>query len=84
MSNLNLRIAIRRLTFVNFGRGHGLSLWLLQGDHHQLDGWALAFIHARDETSFARAAAILTRAYRLGDEPEVHPPVHDYIRAKIE
>jgi len=43
----------------------------------------LAFIHARDETSFARAASILTRAYSLGGEPEVHPPVHEYIRAKI-
>jgi thymidine phosphorylase len=41
----------------------------------------LAFIHARDETSFARAASVLTRAYRIGGEPELHPPVHDIIRA---
>jgi thymidine phosphorylase len=41
----------------------------------------VAFIHARDETSFARAASVLTRAYRIGGEPELHPPVHDVIRA---
>lgn len=42
----------------------------------------LAFIHARDETSFARAASVLTRAYRIGGAPELHPPVHDVIRAR--
>jgi thymidine phosphorylase len=42
----------------------------------------LAFIHARDETSFARAASVLTRAYHIGGAPELHPPVHDTIRAR--
>ena len=52
-----------------------------EGDYLD-DERPLAFIHARDETSFARAASVLTRAYRIGGEPELHPPVHDYIRAR--
>jgi thymidine phosphorylase len=54
----------------------------LAGEGDYLDDQRpLAFIHARDETSFARAASVLTRAYRIGGEPELHPPVHDVIRA---
>jgi thymidine phosphorylase len=52
-----------------------------EGDYLD-DERPLAFIHARDETSFARAASLLTRAYRIGGAPELHPPVHDTIRAR--
>ena len=38
------------------------------------------FLAVAQERSFSRAAAILARAYRLGDQPELHAPVHDYIR----
>ena len=59
----------------------GITQLASEGDH--LDGETpLAFIHARDETSFARAASILTRAYRIGGAPDLHPPVHDAIRAR--
>ena len=57
----------------------GLTQLASEGDELD-DERPLAFIHARDETSFSRAASILARAYRLGEEPELHPPVHDYIR----
>jgi thymidine phosphorylase len=57
----------------------GLTQLASEGDDLD-DERPLAFIHARDEVSFSRAASILTRAYRLGEEPELHPPVHDYIR----
>ncbi|MBL8906578.1 MAG: thymidine phosphorylase [Rhizobiales bacterium] len=51
-----------------------------EGDYLD-DEKPLAYIHARDETDFARAALVLTRAYRIGGEPELHLPVHDIIRA---
>jgi thymidine phosphorylase len=57
----------------------GLTQLASEGDNLD-DERPLAFIHARDETSFSRAASILVRAYKLGGEPELHPPVHDYIR----
>ncbi len=59
----------------------GLTELAGEGDYLD-DDKPLAFIHARDETSFARAAAVLTRAYRIGGEREVHSPVHDVIRAR--
>ncbi len=42
----------------------------------------LALVHARDETTFERAAFALRKAYRLGDQPPPASPVLDRIGSK--
>jgi thymidine phosphorylase len=42
----------------------------------------LALVHARDETTFERAAFALRKAYRLGSQPAPASPVLDHIGPK--
>jgi thymidine phosphorylase len=68
----------RRVTEDKIDPAVGLTGLARRGAHVGRDR-PLAFVHARDEATFERAAFALRKAYRLGDAPAPPSPVLDRI-----